>query len=55
MQKKIKKCAHCKVDFNIKDKNRIVLELWKDKKHLTRLYFCSKNCFVSFLKDKKVI
>ncbi|MHC1604581.1 MAG: hypothetical protein ACXQTP_01230 [Candidatus Methanofastidiosia archaeon] len=55
MQSKMKKCKYCKQEYDIKSKGRIVLEFWRDPKHLSRLYFCNRNCFVSFLKDKKII
>ncbi|MGD2249267.1 MAG: hypothetical protein PVF58_12745 [Candidatus Methanofastidiosia archaeon] len=55
MKKKLKKCENCQREFNIKDRNRIVLEGWRDEKHLSRLYFCSKSCFVTFLKEKHFI
>ena len=55
MEKKLKKCKHCSKEFNIKEKNRIVLEFWRDHKHLSRLYFCGKKCFIDFLKEKGII
>ncbi len=50
-----KKCENCNGEFDIHDKGRIVLEFWRDPKHLSRLYFCNNKCFVSFLKEKKII
>jgi len=55
MEKKKKVCEHCGKQFDIKGKGRLVLEGWKDEKHLSRLYFCSRHCFVTFLRDKKFI
>lgn len=52
---KLKKCENCGREFDIGDKNRIVLEGWRDEKHLSRLYFCGKSCFVTFLKSKKFV
>jgi hypothetical protein len=55
MEKKFKSCEQCKKNFNIKEKNRIVLEFWRDSNHLSRLYFCGRQCFVAFLKEKGII
>ncbi|MFQ5892612.1 MAG: hypothetical protein ACE5HW_07450 [Candidatus Methanofastidiosia archaeon] len=55
MKKKLRKCRNCGRDFEIKDKGRIVLEGWRDEKHLFRLYFCGRSCFVTFLKEKKIV
>ncbi|MBU7039291.1 MAG: hypothetical protein HXS45_00675 [Theionarchaea archaeon] len=55
MNKKLKKCENCGREFDIKEKNRIVLEGWRDEKHLSRLYFCSRSCFVTFLKTKRFV
>ncbi|MEA1993292.1 MAG: hypothetical protein U9N35_02705 [Euryarchaeota archaeon] len=55
MERKFKKCEQCGKNFNIKGKNRIVLEFWKDSKHLSRVYFCGRQCFVSFLKQKGLV
>lgn len=55
MKGKQKTCENCKTDFDIHNKGRIVLEFWRDPKHLARMYFCSRACFVSFLKEKKIV
>ncbi|MBU7018265.1 MAG: hypothetical protein HXS44_12215 [Theionarchaea archaeon] len=55
MKKVLKSCENCRRDFDIKDRNRIVLEGWRDEKHLSRLYFCGKSCFVTFLRTRKFI
>lgn len=55
MEKKTKVCEHCGKQFDIKEKGRLVLEGWKDEKHLSRLYFCSRHCFVTFLREKKFV
>ena len=55
MEKKMKTCENCGKQFDIKEKGRLVLEGWKDAKHLSRLYFCSRNCFTTFLRNKKFV
>lgn len=55
MKGKQKTCENCKTEFDIHNKGRIVLEFWRDPQHLARMYFCSRACFVSFLKDKKIV
>jgi len=55
MEKKFKKCKQCGKDFNIKEKNRIVLEFWRDSNHLSRFYFCGRKCLLDFLKEKGII
>ncbi len=50
-----KECSYCKKEFDTHSKNRIVLEFWREPKQLSRKYFCCKNCFVSFLKERKIV
>lgn len=55
MEAKTKECSYCKRAFQTHDKTRIVLEYWRAPKQLARKYFCCKKCFVSFLKERKLV